>query len=154
MNELNELSALEKRIDYIISQLKAEQSIFLLSHWARYIAIISAGYFEEGVRLCVVGYCRKRANPQIVSFVEGRVAREGSINRAKLKKILDDFDLDLYDAIDAKADAETRSAVDSLKDLRDQLAHGKDNGTGLVTVLKYYAGAKRYIANMVAEMIR
>ena len=43
---------------------------------------------------------------------------------------------------------ETMSAIDSLKDLRDQIAHGKDNGTGIHIVERYFVGAKDYASTV------
>lgn len=139
-----DVSAIEQKLDVLIKKIDLIDDVQLQSHLGRYLAIITAGYFEKIIQLSVAEYCNKRATPPVVKFISRRMSWEGSINRAKLKRILDDFDLALYETIESVADEPAKAAVDSIKTLRDQLAHGDENGTSYGTVKQYHAGVRKY----------
>ena len=50
-------------------------------------------------------------------------------------------------SVAAQTSAANIAAVDSLKTLRDQIAHGKNNGTGYGTVKGYYQRAKAFVVD-------
>ncbi|WP_373280042.1 hypothetical protein [Palleronia salina] len=54
------------------------------------------------------------------------------------------FDPNWWREVCLSLDPEDLSAIDSLKTLRDKIAHGKPNGTGFVTIRNYCGGAKRF----------
>jgi hypothetical protein len=65
-----------------------------------------------------------------------------------VKRILERLDPQWWADLSAALSAEERAAIDSLKDLRDQIAHGNYNGTGFQTVRAYYVAARSFIAKL------
>lgn len=137
-----------RRIDALLSTMDAAvgdvdpriQNVF-----ANHIILASAGYVEDAVLATLSDYGRTHGNPRIARFVEKSVSRNNSLNCEKIEKILHQFDKDWWPSIKNLTAAENISAIDSLKTLRDQIAHGKPNGTGYITVKDYYAKSKRFI---------
>jgi len=144
--------SLEKRLDHAIAKFDKQSDIYLQSHIARYLIIVTAGYFEQVVQVALRKFTKPRASPQIISYVEATLAWEGSINRAKLLHILDRFDPSWFPKIEARANDAQKNAVDSIKDLRDQLAHGAENGTGYGVAKMYHAGVRGYAEHLVAVL--
>lgn len=99
-------------------------------------------------------YGRLNGNPRIKRFVEKTVERNNSLNCEKIKKILDNFDIAWWPSIQGRCSPEVLEAVDSLKTLRDQLAHGKENGTGLHTVKRYHENAKVFVEKVSVTILR
>ena len=95
-------------------------------------------------------FTRPRAHTQIVSYVDTTMSWEGSINRFKLERILGRFDKRWFQSLESAADAAEKNAVDSVKELRDQLAHGNDNGTGYATARSYHFLVRNYVDHLLA----
>lgn len=116
--------------------------------FANHIVLAGAGYVEDAVLATLSEYGRTHGNPRIARFVEKAVARNNSLNCEKIQKILHQFDKDWWPSIEARTPPESLSAIDSLKTLRDQIAHGKPNGTGYMTVKNYYVKSKRFVSDL------
>lgn len=115
---------------------------------AKYIAIIAAGHIEIVTQRNLYEYARRRSEERIANFVLSTIQWENSLNCEKIKKILDKFDSGLKKKIFSLLDNETVEAIDSLKNLRDILAHGGDNGVSLGTVKRYFSAVDRYAQAM------
>lgn len=118
--------------------------------FANHVVLAGAGYIEDGVLATLAEYGRNNGNPRIARFVEQAVSRNNSLNCEKIEKILNQFDKDWWPTIKNNTKPENISAVDSLKTLRDQIAHGKPNGTGYMTVKDYYSRSKRFLIDFAA----
>lgn len=152
MPHISEVFALESRIDNFVKRAEEISDLYLQAHFGRYLAILTAGYFEKAIQSAIVEFARQRSNEQVTRFVESQISWEGSINRSKFKAILDRFDADIFHRVEGSVDEEAKAAVDSVKTLRDQLAHGNDNGTGYGTIKGYHFGVRRYVRAVIQEL--
>ncbi|MGV6848971.1 MAG: HEPN domain-containing protein [Marinibacterium sp.] len=118
--------------------------------FANHVVLAGAGYVEDAVLATLSEYSRTHGNPKIARFVEKAVSRNNSLDCEKIERILNQFDKDWWPAIEARTRPENVSAIDSLKALRDQIAHGKPNGTGYMTVKDYYERSKRFVLDFAA----
>ena len=150
MQKPTQILSLESKLDYSVSKFDALNDIYLQSHLARYLIIVTAGYFEQVVQASLTGFTQPRAQSQIVNYVDTTLSWEGSINRSKLERILNRFDKTWFSAVEAKAQDAQKGAVDSVKDLRDQLAHGNDNGIGYSTARTYHFLVREYAAHLLS----
>ena len=136
------------RIDALLTTMDAaveEADARIQNVFANHVVLAGSGYVESAVLATLSEYGRLHGNPKISRFVEKSIARNNSLNCEKIAKILHQFDKEWWPAIEAKTAAENIAAIDSLKTLRDQIAHGKPNGTGYMTVKDYYAKSKRFV---------
>lgn len=136
------------RIDALLATMDAtvEDVDFRIQNvFANHVVLAGAGYVESSVLAMLSEYGRIHGNTKISRFVEKSISRNNSLNCEKIAKILDQFDKDWWPAIVVSTAAENIAAVDSLKTLRDQVAHGKPNGTGYMTVRDYYVKSKRFV---------
>lgn len=142
----NRIDALLTTMDAAVGDVDSRiQNVF-----ANHIVLAGAGYIEDAVLATLSEYGRIHGNPRIARFVEKAVSRNNSLNCEKIERILHQFDKDWWPAIEAKTSPENTSAIDSLKTLRDQIAHGKPNGTGYMTVKNYYERSKRFVVDFAA----
>jgi hypothetical protein len=140
-----QIVALEQRLDYAISKFDVETELFVQSHLGRYLVILTAGYVEQTIQSALTDFARRTAHPDIALFVSNTLAWEGSINRDKLSKILKRFNGSWYEEIESAATDAEKNAIDSIKELRDQLAHGLDNGTGYGVIKNYHLLVRSYV---------
>jgi RiboL-PSP-HEPN len=147
-----DIFALERRLDYLIAKMDDTTELYMQAHNGRYLAMLTAGYLEKSVQSAILEFTKKRSSLEVTRFVEKQIAWESSVNRSKLRGIRERFGDGIFERIDGIVDEETRNAVDSIKSLRDQLAHGDDNGTGYGTVKRYHAGVRQYVRAVFAEL--
>lgn len=121
--------------------------------YSSYAGLKAAGLVEFGFREILAEYTRRHGDQQLVSYVRNVIEWENSLNCEKLEKLLNRFDAHWWPAIVATTSPGERSAVDSLKTLRDQYAHGKHNGTGYLVVEGYYYSAKRFVIETSNQLV-
>ena len=152
MQKPAQIVALETKLTYSVTKFDSLTDIYLQSHLAKYLIIITAGYFEQVVQSSLTNYARPRAQGEIVNYVDTTLAWEGSINRNKLERILARLDISWFKALEAAALDAEKQAVDSVKDLRDQLAHGNDNGVGYGTARGYHFLVRGYASRLIGVL--
>lgn len=141
----------QKRIDSLIMLMEAAAPLVdmkVQSVFASHLVILASGHIEISVREVLGEYALRRANPTVQQFVLKSLERENSLNCEKINKVLDKFDKHWKESVSGATTVSEREAVDSLKTLRDQIAHGKQNGTGYITVKGYYGQGCKYVGKL------
>ena len=145
----------KQRVDSLLSKMDSEvesAELWVQGIFASQLVLAGSGYIEEAVSGILSEYGRSRSNPKIARFVDKSVARVGSLNCRKIEELLQKFNKEWWPSVKCKATPEEIAAVDSLKALRDQVAHGKSSGTGYTVVRGYYIGSKRFV-NCLADVV-
>ncbi|WP_407936853.1 HEPN domain-containing protein [Jiella pelagia] len=124
----------------------------LQSAFAGYMIVQSSGFIERSVSALLGEYGSRRSNAEISRFLQKTVERENSLNCEKIEKILSRFQKSWWPNISLDLEAGVTEAVDSLKTLRDQIAHGRTNGTGLLVVEGYFVKAVTLVERLEAEL--
>lgn len=137
-----------QRIDALVKNLESfaeEADPIVQNVFANHLVLAGAGLVEKSVIVILSEFSAKRGCPPLSSYVEQTVSYHNSLNCEKIEKILGGFDKNWWVSVVGLAPESSRAAVDSLKALRDQIAHGRPNGTGFATVRGYYTEAKRFV---------
>ena len=115
------------------------------SVYSSFLIIRASGLTENAIAAILADYANLHSNKELSNFVEKTVSWENSLNCNKISGLLNKFDSDWWKYIENNTTEAQRSAVDSLKALRDQVAHGKTNGTGFNIVRQYYQELKPFL---------
>ena len=137
-----------QRIDSLLDKMDAKMhdaDFWVHGIFANHLVLAGAGYIEDGVAQILSDYGGRNGNSEIARFVQHSTARNLSLNCNKIEKILHQFNKDWWPTIKEHTAPANLSAVDSLKTLRDQIAHGRLNGTGFIEVRNYYIRSKSFI---------
>ncbi|MEE4208011.1 MAG: HEPN domain-containing protein [Parvularcula sp.] len=140
-----------KRIDNLKSRMDEciwDVDASIQSVLSNYLVLAGAGLIENGLNHVLSEYGRRVGDVRIRRYVARTVSRHNSLNCKKIKDILEQFDPEWWRQIENNLSPADLEAVDSLKTLRDQIAHGRPNGTGFRTVEQYYSSAKRVISEI------
>lgn len=141
----------QRRIDILVSKLRTSVNDVegvLQNVYANHVVLAVAGYVEHATIQILTQYGKNNGNPEISRYIERTVSRNNSLNCAKIKTILHEFDESWWPEIKGIASQQSMASVDSLKALRDEIAHGKPNGTGFFTVSDYYSNCKSFVSHM------
>lgn len=144
------------RIRSLFKAVIAEQnkvSMTLLPVFSSYMAVKASGFVEISVKEILSEYGRRNSNNEIRTFIVSNVHYENSLNCEKIQKLLDRFDKTWWVSIVSKIDQSTRDAINSLKTIRDQVAHGKNNGTGIIVINQYFESSVKFIKTIASEII-
>lgn len=148
---LHKVYSERERIDDLIRELDSTLSGVddRIQHvYANHIVIVAAGYVEKSPQRILSEYGRSHANSNISRYIGKSVSRYRSLNCEKIEEILNNFNKAWWPAIKNITDESDMECVNSIKGIRDQIAHGDYNGTGYSQVKKYYAGCKKFISNL------
>lgn len=137
----------ETRLDKLFEEIKnlPEENDWLKSHWSRYLCVLVAGYLETAICEIYVDYA-KHAPPNVHRFVETHLRRFQNPNMEKILQVTGAFSSDWASSLQTETEGETKDAVDSIVNLRNQIAHGKDSGISYSQMKSYYITAKRLVA--------
>jgi hypothetical protein len=99
---------------------------------------MASAYIEISVKEELSEFCENKSHPAIKEFVKTTLAWENSLGCNKIETILGRFDKRIWDRLITTLTEEQVASIDSLKALRDQIAHGKDNNTGYLVISRYF----------------
>lgn len=138
----------QQRIESLLPSLRTEAASCSMNFqhvFTNYLIVKTAGLVETSVGDILGEYAKRRGSSELRGYVQSTIRRENSLNCEKIEKILKRFSSQWWPDIVSRSTDQQRSAVDSIKTLRDQFAHGQGNGTGFAVVDGYYDQCKKFI---------
>jgi len=132
----------------LVEPLVASADFKIQNVYSSHLALLAAGLVENGVKDILSHYAGQHGDNRLKLYVGSAVSYENALNCEKVKKILERFDSQWWTDFSASLTLEEKEAVDSLKNLRDQIAHGNHNGTGFQTVRSYYLAARTFVTKL------
>lgn len=124
----------------------------LLSDFARYLCILVSGFLEQAVIELAMEHVRLNSKPSIQRHVERRLRRFTTAKCARITDLFGSFDPDWHRDLTAYLVDERKDAVDSVIDLRQDIAHGRyAGGLTYVRISDYYRHIKE-VVNHLADM--
>ena len=144
-----------QRIDFTIDAMNKicwEVDDQIQPVFSKHVVLAGSGMIEHAVLSILNEYCRKNSNLEIQAFVSRSVRRQNAYSLEKVKELLDRFDTEWWKEIEKQIDAKNKryskditNSINSLKNLRNQIAHGTHNGISYKSALDYYADAKIFV---------
>lgn len=125
----------------------ADVDIEAQAHYARYLCVRLSGFAEQSLKTLVTAHARSQASPTVHRFVEERIGKLWGINQVKLKETLESLNPEWWVTLTEKFPEEI-SALHSVGTLRDNVAHGGDNGIGMPQVQIYRDSVFRLFAHL------
>jgi hypothetical protein len=110
----------------------------LQAHWARYLCVLICGFLETAVRVIYGEYARARSDPNVSNYVVKNLKRFRSPSMGNIVEMTKLFSKEWADDLEQNTRGQLKAAVDSIVNLRHQIAHGKDTGISYVQVREYY----------------
>jgi hypothetical protein len=145
------VSQYQQRLDSTLVYVRAQAAIcpMNMQHvYSSYLVVKTAGLVEVAVRDILGEYARQRGNVELQRYISAMIERENSLNCEKIERLFLRFAPNWWTDLTVAIPIAQREAVDSIKTLRDQFAHGKPNGTGFAIVDGYYALTRSFVQSV------
>jgi len=144
----------KQRLDQVFSLVailpKDEE---VLSHWARYLCVLTSGFLENSLRTLLQFYTEKHANKTVADFVLSEVKHITNLNEDKIVQLLGSFSTTWRDTFLSLRSPEQKDAIDSVVANRHLIAHGKQVGISFVQIKEYYGSISKVVKILDEECI-
>jgi RiboL-PSP-HEPN len=115
------------------------KDVELLSHWARYFCVRTAGIVENGIAEIYSEFVVRTSSRQAGNYATSRLKSIQNPNAEKITIIARSFDAHWAAALGKYLEDDGRKdAIDSIMSTRHQIAHGKDVGITIVRITEYF----------------
>jgi hypothetical protein len=132
-----------QRVDNIFSLTERLSDDFeLQAHWARYLAVVSAGYIEVCVKIIFGSYARQSSSPAVASYAVKQLESFRNANTERIAQLMRSFNVDWYNELESLWSGEAKDAVDSVINIRHNVAHGRNHGITIARITKYHSMCK------------
>lgn len=154
MTGLPEVQRLGKHLDATferVKQLPPNVDLEIQSDFARYLCVLVSGYLERSVGELVLEHARRTGSPTLQRFVESHTRRFANAKAEKLLSLLGSFDPEWRRNLEVMLATEHKLAVDSVVNLRNNIAHGATVGVTYYRIQEYYTRVKQ-VVDRIAEV--
>ena len=130
----------KQRLDSVFSLVEQmAPSDEVLSHWAKYLCVLTSGFIENSLRLVLYEYARTHADKTVASYVSARLEGLTNLNDEKICQLLGSFSDDWRDTFLKMRSEEQKDAIDSVLANRHLIAHGRSVGLTQARMKQYYS---------------
>lgn len=129
----------KQRIDHVFSLAdKLDANEETISHWARYLCILTSGLIENSVRIMISHYAASHSHSNIANYVKKHSKSISNLNSERLKQLLGAFSDEWCSSFELALTDEQKDAIDSINANRNSISHGRAVGVTLVRIRNYY----------------
>lgn len=148
----DEIHRRRSRLTSVLGQIdRSTLSPELLSHYARYVAVLVSGYAEQSVKELVRQYSRKHADPRVQRYIGQQVDRVRNVDAEKLRQLVESLDPSWWAGLERDHPDELE-AFKSIATVRNSVSHGGDSGITIGTA-KEYLGRIDTVINKLADLL-
>jgi hypothetical protein len=146
--------AARARLDATFGRIRAvpEADLELRSDFARYLCVLVSGYTEAAIAALTINYCSRQASPSVNRYLSTKLGRLQNLKAQKLLDLVGAFDSKWREQLAHYIEGARRDALDSVVDLKNQIAHGNSVGVTYTRIETYYERVKE-IVDFVASML-
>ena len=135
----NQLDNLFKKVSILHYDLE------LQSHFARYLCILVSGFLENAIIAIYSTYAHNKATPYVANYVTTQLERRQNPNMERILQISGAFNPQWRQDIEHNMSQEVKDSIDSIVNIRNQIAHGIYTGITYMTIKNYYDNAIKLI---------
>lgn len=152
---IDKLDAKVKVIDKTLCVMRDHDEYFKIANICSHNLIIeTSSLIEIGTKEIIISFCSNKSSTQIQKYLFQKLNNEHVSNVKSIKCLLERFNPDWAEQFLCKMNKndEQKVAINSIRAIRNSVAHGGSNVIGIVRVKNYYNHSKRTV-NILAEII-
>lgn len=121
--QLQVLESLFDKVDEV-----AGRDIEIVSHWARYLCVLSAGFLENSLAEVYIDFSSRASSPHVASFTRKALSRIHNPKTERFIEITTSFDKSWGERLRLFVEENGRKeAINAIMTHRHRIAHGKDS---------------------------
>lgn len=122
------------------TKLSTDSNLELQGHWGRYICILVAGFLENAISEVYVQFVTDSASPQVAQYTIATLEKIQNPKSNKFIETASKFKKEWGEQLKVflEEDQSRKFAIDSIMQIRHEIAHGKNTGITIVRVKDYF----------------
>ncbi len=139
-----EVSRQLQGLDALIKKAASStQDVELLSHWARYFCVRTAGILENGITEIYSEYVVRTSSRPVANYASSRLAHIQNPKSQRFLETARSFDAHWAATLESFLDDDGRKdAIDSIMNVRHQIAHGQNVSITIARISEYLQKAE------------
>jgi hypothetical protein len=119
--------------------------------FARYLCILLSGFLEQAIVALATEHSRVRSARTVLSYASSQLDRFQNPKTERILTLVGQFDLDWRHRSEAFIIDDLKDAVDSVRSLRNQIAHGENVGVTYAQVDQYRQRVEK-VVDFIADL--
>lgn len=113
---------------------------------AKYLCILVSSYLETAVHQLLLDHCRDQSGPRVQRFIEIEFQNWTNANTTRILNLLEQFDPNWKAAAEQHLVGSLKDSLDSVVNVRNGIAHGRDTGITYVQIRRHYDEVDKVVA--------
>lgn len=139
--QLQSIESLFKRVNSACGD-----DIEMMSHWARYLCVLCAGFLENALAIVYSDFCKQAASEYVAAFAIHGLGQISNPKTSRFLEVAGRFRANWKEELEQFVNQDGRKeAIDSIMTNRHLIAHGQRSDITLARVTDYFAKSVRVI---------
>jgi HEPN superfamily RiboL-PSP-like protein len=118
----------------------------VLSNWARYLSVLTAGYLETAIRRVATIHVEGKAAPTVQSYFLSDLDQQLlAPNTDKILQFVGSFGTSYYRHMEVFMEGKRRDLINSLAKARNDISHGKDRDVTMGDARRWFEVAQEVV---------
>ena len=118
----------------------------MMSHWAKYLCVLCAGFLENALTAVYSDHCRRAASVPVANFATRSLEQISNPKTARFLEVAGRFKPAWRDDLEAFVNDDGRGdAINSIMANRHRIAHGQRSDITMARVSDYFTRAVRVV---------
>jgi hypothetical protein len=149
MNGRLEVHRLRSRLDSAFGRMATlPPDPEILADYSKYLCVLVSGFIEQSLFEIMLEYARRNGGAGLQRYVEGQMRRVANTKTQRILDVAGSFDPEFRSALEVFMVDERKDAIDSVVDLRNNIAHGRPVGVTPVRIKNYYDRVTEVVDHM------
>lgn len=115
------------------------------SDMAKYLCVLVSSYLDAAVHQLLLDHCLDQVGPRPQRYIESQFDRLNNANTNKILGLLQQFDSNWHDQAEQHLVGGLKDSIDSLVNVRNGIAHGRDTGITFQRISDYYSQVRQVV---------
>ena len=120
---------------------------------AQLMTIWASGYLEVVCQETLTNFAQKRSVPEVAQYVRSQLRWFQNPNMDRITRLVGEFDRGKAESLRTWAEGPVAESVNSIRNLRNQIAHGRLPGVSVVGIVGHFRNARK-LANRLVTLFR
>jgi len=138
----------QQRIENLYAKSLAVGDQELQADIARHLCVLTSGLIEQWIISALDQYSQGHSVPSVARYAGHYISRLQNAKFEDVVVLLARFDPEWRDHFERTTPEETKDAINSIVNNRNQIAHGQQVGVSIISYGNYYRHVKEFLVSL------